>query len=318
MNVIDLKAADSASSARISVDRGFNCFEFTADVNGTSVGVIDSEPGFADGKGKVSGNGIPLLFPYPNRIRAARFTWAGTEYSLPENLVGWNKENAIHGFCLDRPWRVVESGPEFAVGEFHLSVDAPDRRELWPADFIIRCRYTLRGSSLLSSFEVTNPDKVALPWGLGTHAYFKVPLRAESQPDQCLLIAPPTTQYELVDCLPTGGTQDIPNDLTLSDGVRFGAHKLDDVFGGLPADVVECSIMDEAAGLQVVQRNPGSFRELVMYTPPDRNAVCFEPYTCVTDAVNLQQQGIDAGWQTLGPGEKFSTWIDIEAGPVVA
>ena len=318
MSVIELKAVDSASTAKISVDRGFNCFEFSADVHGRSVDVIDSQPGFPDGEGGESGNGIPLLFPYPNRIRAARFTWAGREYSLPQDLVAWNKDNAIHGFCLDRPWRVVKSGPDFVLGEFQLSVDAADRRELWPADFIIRCRYSLRGSTLQSTFEISNPDTVALPWGLGTHAYFKLPLTAESEADQCLLIAPPTTQYELIDCLPTGNTQSISDDLSLVDGVRFGTHRLDDVFGGLPADLVECGIMDQAAGLQVVQRNPGSFRELVMYTPPSRNAVCFEPYTCVTDAINLQQQGIDAGWQTLGPGESFSTWIDTEAGSVVA
>ena len=318
MSVIELRDSESGSTARISVDRGFNCFAFTANVNGQSIDVIDSQPGFENGEGKESGNGIPLLFPFPNRIRGGRFQWAGRAYSLPENLVSFNNGNAIHGFCLDRPWRVVDSGNDFAIGEFQLSIDAPDRRELWPADFIIRCHYIVRGASLLSRFEISNPDQVALPWGLGTHAYFKVPLGENSRSDQCLLIAPPTTQYELIDCLPTGAQAAVPDELPLADGVRFGEQRLDDVFGGVPQDIVECCIMDEPAGLQVVQRNPGSFRELVLYTPPDRDAVCFEPYTCITDAINLQQQGVDAGWQTLGPGESFSTWIDIAAGPVLA
>jgi aldose 1-epimerase len=43
-----------------------------------------------------------------------------------------------------------------------------------------------------------------------------------------------------------------------------------------------------------------------------------EPYTCVTDAINLQQRGIDAGWRVLQPGDEFLTWIEITARPVVA
>ncbi len=82
-------------------------------------------------------------------------------------------------------------------------------------------------------------------------------------------------------------------------------------------------IMDEAAGLQIAQRNPGTFQELVIYTPPNRNAICFEPYTCVTDAINLEQskaakEGLNTGWKTLGPGEMFSTWIDISAEQILA
>ena len=60
------------------------------------------------------------------------------------------------------------------------------------------------------------------------------------------------------------------------------------------------------------------FREIVAFTPPNRAAVCIEPYTCPTDAINLNSRGIDCGWRTLGPGSEFHTWIDITAGLVLA
>ena len=323
-NVITLEAADSDSTASISVDRGFNCFEFKADVDGRIVDVIDSQSDFPDGEGRVSGNGIPLLFPFPNRIKGGSFSWAGKDYQLPEDNVGYDGNgNAIHGFCIDRPWRVVAQGDDFAIGEFQLSKDAPDRLELWPADFVIRVHYEVAGSTLHSKFEIYNPDKVALPWGLGTHAYFKLPLTSETEATKCLCVAPVTQQWELTDCLPTGNKAALPADFPLADGVYFGERKLDDVFSGVPADIVECLMMDEAAGLQIAQRNPGSFQELVIYTPPNRNAICFEPYTCVTDAINLEEsqtpkEGLNTGWKTLGPGELFSTWIDISAEQVLA
>ena len=318
-NIITLEAADSDSTARISVDRGFNCFEFKADVDGRMVDVIDSQDGFADGEGRVSGNGIPLLFPFPNRIKSGCFSWAGKYYQLSEENVGYDGNgNAIHGFCIDRPWRVVAQGDDFVIGEFQLSSDAPDRLELWPADFVIRVHYELNASTLHSRFEIYNPDKVALPWGLGTHAYFKLPLTSETEATKCLCQAPVTQQWELAECLPTSKKAALPADFPLADGVYFGERKLDDVFSGVPADIVECIMLDEAAGLQIAQRTPGSFQELVIYTPPNRNAICFEPYTCVTDAINLEQsesakQALNTGWKTLGPGEMFVTWIDISA-----
>ena len=32
-----------------------------------------------------------------------------------------------------------------------------------------------------------------------------------------------------------------------------------------------------------------------LINPPHREAICLEPYTCTTDAINLQQQGVNAG-----------------------
>src|SRR5437762_11018156 len=53
-------------------------------------------------------SGNPVLFPFPNRIRDGRYTWAGREYQLPIN--GPGGKHAIHGFACRHPWRVVDSG----------------------------------------------------------------------------------------------------------------------------------------------------------------------------------------------------------------
>ena len=97
--------------------------------------------------------------------------------------------------------------------------------------------------------------------------------------------------------------------------------KFDDVLTDLRSedDSLDCIIMDESAGLEIVQAcDAKAFRELVIYAPPNRPAVCMEPYTCTTDAINLEQRGIDAGWRVLEPGEMFETWISISARRVYA
>ena len=60
-------------------------------------------------------SGIPVLFPFPNRIRDGQFTFDGRDYQLPIN--GPNGKNAIHGFacrnpgaCWKRPLRTKKPG----------------------------------------------------------------------------------------------------------------------------------------------------------------------------------------------------------------
>ena len=114
MNVIQIADSSSGSLARIAVDQGFNCFSFVARVNsGESVSVIEAPEGFENGGTPIGHNGIPILFPFPNRIRGGRFSWDGRDYHLPPSLVPYDETgNAIHGLCIDRPWRVVDQSSD--------------------------------------------------------------------------------------------------------------------------------------------------------------------------------------------------------------
>ena len=317
MSVITITDHLSGSTARIAPEFGFNCFEFRAVVNGQVIDVLDSIPGFELGGHKPSASGIPILFPFPNRIRAGRFFWDNHEYSLPGSD-DWG--NAIHGLCLDRPWRVVRQSDDFVTGQFQLSVDAPDRRSMWPSDFVIEVDYELVRARLRARFRISNPGNQPLPWGLGTHPYFKLPLGTGSRPEDCLIEVPADKLWELDDCLPTGRILDVNPKNDLREGAYLRSLKLDDVYTGIRIDgpQYDCVVMDERAGLQIVQTTPPIFREIVVFTPPNRASVCLEPYTCPTDAINLQANGMEVGWRVLGPGQEFHTWIDISAGQIIA
>jgi aldose 1-epimerase len=49
----------------------------------------------------------------------------------------------------------------------------------------------------------------------------------------------------------------------------------------------------------------------VVYTSPRRTSICFEPYTCPTDAINLYQRGMDVGLIVLKPGESVSATVKV-------
>lgn len=317
MPLLTITDPHSGSTARILTELGFNCCQFRVLIDSTPVDVLDASPEFIAGGGRPSGHGIPILFPFPNRIRNGKFTWQGNSYELPAtDKFG----NAIHGLCMDRPWRVIEQRDDMVTGQFQLSVDAPDRLHQWPTDFVIEVDYEIVHNRLRANFRIGNPSNRSLPWGLGTHPYFKLPLGAGSRLSDCIVEVPASRRWELIDCLPTGKLLELDESHDLRDGAYVDAVTLDDVYTDIHCDgpQFDCTVLDERAGLQIVQTCPPIFREIVAFTPPGRAAICIEPYTCPTDAINLTEQGLECGWRTLGPGSEFHTWIDITAGPILA
>ena len=322
---VQITCPTSGSTAVIAVDRGFNCFDYHAvnPASGLTLDVLDADPGFADGAGRPSGHGIPILFPFPNRIRDGRFCWKDTDYLISGDVAEHDGNgNAIHGFCLDRPWRLIASSKNTARAEFQLSVDAPDRLECWPCDARIEICYRIDETGLVAEILIENPSReLELPWGLGTHPYFKLPIEPGGDPAGCLVQVPATNQWELIDCLPTGNRFDVDEGCDLRDGCRFDQLQLDHVLTAVePTEtgLLKMEILDEQAGLSIRQICEAElFREVVVFTPPERNAVCLEPYTCVTDAINLDASGETSGWQVLSPGGRLQTSIHLFAGTVL-
>lgn len=321
MNVITIRDSESGSLARILPDLGLNCFQFQAVTStGEMVEVVEADPAFADGSLPPSHHGIPLLFPFPNRIRKGQFAWNGKNWQIPVDQVpNDGAGHAIHGFCLDRPWRIIQQSAETVTGEFRLSREAPDRFPWWPGDPQIRVQYSMQGAALLAEITVSNPGDEAFPWGFGTHGYFRVPLTSASRAADCTVFAPCQQLWELESCLPTGQRLPVPDDINLADSPYFDTLKVDTVFTGveLEGQHLVCRILDERAGLLMEQRCHADFREIVAFTPPWSRSICLEPYTCVTDAINLQHQGINAGLQVLQPGQIWTGWIRLEVLPVI-
>jgi aldose 1-epimerase len=237
-----------------------------------------------------------------------------------DNLRHDNFGNAIHGLVFDRPWRVIKHSENSVAGQFQLRKDDPARRQTWPADFEIEVEYTLRDEGLHCDVSVRNPDTVPLPFGFGTHSYFRIPLSSKSKAGDCLIQAPAATEWELVGCLPTGTQFPVTGAKDLREGQEIEGLKLDDALTDLSENGgrIETIVMDPAAGLEVRQSFDTAFRDLVVFTPPHGRSVCLEPYTCITDAVHLAEQGIETGWRVLEPGEEFRTWFQITAGLVYA
>ncbi len=292
---------------------GFNCFQWQAVVAGQTLDLLYADPNLF-GEGRPTRSGIPILFPFPNRIRDGRFAWEGKDYQLPGN--DHIQKHAIHGFACRRAWRVVGQGADVSgawlTGVFRASVDATDCAGLWPSDYEIRVTYRLGANRLRVTAEVSNPDKVALPFGLGYHPYYRLPFVPGVAPAECKVSVPAASCWELTDCLPNGPRRAVDAGRDLNPLRSFPDLHLDDVLTDLPAGapgsdgLIERAKLIGAPEVELRLACSADFREMVVFTPGNREAFCVEPYTCTTDAINLQQQGIDAGWRTLPPGGRWS------------
>ena len=305
----------SGASASITSSYGFNLFDLRLPAKGEVRRVIVARDDFAARPDKPGRNGIPILFPFPNRIRDGRYSFEGKDYSL---FIEADKEHAIHGFAIAAPWDVVDQGttPDgaYLVGRFQISRNAPDRLDSWPTDGVLTVRYDLGGRRLGMTITVENPTERNLPFGFGIHPYFRLPFVA-GVPERGSMVLPAAEMWVLDASLPTGEKRLVEARVDFRSGGSTVGRHLDDVLTGLSfqGDVCTCRLVDEDLGCTTILSFDRNFRNLVVFVPPhDDTLVAVEPYTQTTDGINLEARGIDAGVRVLGPGETLTMRIAIE------
>ncbi len=287
--------------AMIAPAWGNNCFEFMA---GESV--LEPVP-FDEFSRKPGSYGVPILFPFPNRVRDGAFEFRGETYTA---------DPPRHGFVRDKAWNIVDSGAALEDGAWiRCGLDANDYLEeilqRFPFPFYIEVTYRLKGTTLSMETVIENIGETDLPFGFGIHPYFRRPERASLQ-------VPAKKIWELKDFLPTGNIIEAKGRLDLRQPSDLEGLELDDIYTDLISEEdgqVECKLSDIDSGKSTIVSFDGKgFPHVVAYTaPPPRHAVAIEPYTCPTDAFNLSARGVESDLIILSPGGKRNFLIRISS-----
>ena len=310
------KLRDDASGATASIlpGYGFNLFDLRLPAAGKIRSVIASDPDWPDHPSHPARQGIPILFPYPNRIRDGKFSFGGREFHVPIT----NGPNGIHGFALDAPWDVVEAGRVGGtvkiVGRYQISKQSQEMRASWPTDAVLEVAYELAGRRLTMTSTVSNPTAEDLPYGFGIHPYFRLPFEPSGDLARTLVVLPASRTWPLKDFLPTGQTTPVDERLDFRKGKPIKDLKLDDVLTDLMIDgrMGITRLVDRALNAECRILFDRTFRELVVYTPATAGVIAVEPYTQTTDAINLQPHGIDAGLRILKHDQSANHVLAIE------
>ena len=305
----------SGAAAAILPSYGFNLFDLRLPLAGEVRPVVVAANDFAEQPQHAGGNGIPILFPFPNRIRGGTFSFHGRTFNIPLN----NGPNAIHGFAVDAPWEVVEhkadSDSAFIVGRYQISHSTPKMLSSWPADAVLQVKYSLTGRRLTMTVSVSNPTAVDLPYGFGIHPYFRLPFAPGGTAVRTKVILPAAKFWVLEDFLPTGEIRPVDARLDFRSGQSMVGLKLDDVLTAIEfaGDRGLCRLVDEEKGAELLLGFDRSIRELVVYTPPSRaDVISIEPYTQTTDAINLHTKGVSSGLRILRHDAQDTFVITVE------
>lgn len=300
VTVVTLESAEGAE-ARIAPELGNNCFAFRA-------GEPVLEPvAFEDFVARPGSCGIPLMFPFPNRVRDGRFVFRGQRYAV---------EPARHGFVRDKAWTVEAfgalSGEEGESAFVRSSLRSADCGEAilgqFPFPFRLEVTYSLRGLALEMETAVINEGDRTLPWGFGIHPYFR-------KPEGGSLRVPAAERWELEEHLPTGRKLPAAGRYDLRGSANLSGLELDDVYTCLEGEEIVCQLDDLDRGLRTeIAFLAAAFPNVTVYTPPaPRAAICIEPQTCPTDVFNLATGRVPgAGLRLLEPGETARLFLRIE------
>ena len=312
---------DRKAVAEIAPGLGNNCYAYRVADAGSGAGggnwlsLIDPPADLTTLRQQPDIYGIPILFPFPNRIRGGTWRFEGETYHFDKPA---ESPTSIHGLLLNRPYQVERHAADAGGATLACTLESrefPDIGRQYPFPFSVRITYTLRDAALSLDVEVRNTGNRNMPMGFGIHPYFRVGLSPDADAAAALVRVPAAAYWQLDDdSLPGGEKLAAAGDLDLRLGRPFAGLKLDHVYTDVRTEsdgFSRCVMENRDTGHGMVMEADAQFREWVVYTPPGRDTICFEPYTCPTDAVNLESRGVPAGVIVLAPQETFAASVRI-------
>ena len=242
------------------------------------------------------GETAPVLFPFVGRLTDGAYTVHGTRYAM-----------ATHGFAMRNAFEIEEQTAESVTLVLR---DTEEIRKDYPFRFTFRVKYALQGSSALVTYFVKNEGDEVMPFGLGGHPGFRVPLaEGTAFEDYELRFAEPSTPDRIGfsdACYLDGSALPYP----LKDGVSIPLHH--DLFD---RDAVVLQNMPRAVSIRsdktkrsVTVEFPGMPYIGFWHRPKtDAPYVCIEPWVSLPSRQDIVEDfAFKADLLRLAPGEEYT------------
>ncbi len=236
-----------------------------------------------------------ILFPTIGKLKAGSYTIDDQAYHLNQ-----------HGFLRNLPLEIIEQDGEALV--LRKKSD-PLTMKLYPFAHEVRMIYELDGPSLSITYEIYNNDERIMPFSIGAHPAFNVPVDSKGKRShyQLKFNKPETLETMMLDddgligsdtrtILKDSDTIDISEDLFDQDALILTGYESTDLsLIGPAGDAIWTFDFEGFPYLGIWSKNQAS------------PFVCIEPWHGIADLATANGNLYDKkGIETLRPGERFA------------
>lgn len=242
--------------------------------------------------------GIPILYPWANRLSAAEYTVDGAAVTLTPGVGGVRTDEngtPIHGVLAANPdWLVTEQYVDQLVAILDWG-GKPELLASFPFPHTLTVTVTLADRALTVETTVTPTEAAAVPVCYGYHPYLQIP----GTPRADWVLETPALRHLPVDDrgIPTGATEDWP-----ANAAALGNRTLDDGFDHV-ADGAVFTLSGGDRRLEVTYAE--GYPAAQLFAPPTDDVVGVEPMTAPTDALRR------GGYRMALPGEPDTSRFSI-------
>ena len=227
-------------------------------------------------------------------------------------LCGERYSMDIHGFAKDSVFTIEEQSSDSVT--FCLR-QTPETLRQYPFRFTFRVRYALRGWTVHVTYSVCNEDEKELPFGIGGHPGFRVPLTGSTGfEDYKLCFSQPCLPDRIGftgDCYLNGQTECFPLEDDTTIRLR---HELFDEDAIVLKNMARCvSLCSEKTGKSVTVAYPQMPYLGIWHMPhTDAPYVCIEPWASLPSRQDVVEElSCKSDLIHLAPGAKYENQWSI-------
>lgn len=274
MRIVTLRDSSSAVTAQFVPDAGM----IGTSLQDDGVELLGQRRGLDAYLSAGKTMGIPILYPWANRLGANSFTAEDVTVQLTPGANGVRADPAglpIHGVLAAYPdWRVTAETADELTAELDFGADARLLAS-FPYPHLLSMGVRLAERTLTVRTTVRATGERAVPLCFGYHPYLQLP---RTERAEWIIETPPLRHLSLDERgLPTGQNSAQP---TRSE--RLGDNTFDDAYDQVPDGSV-FAVQGGDRRLEVHFKQ--GYTAAQIFAPPGEDVVCFEPMAAPTDAL---------------------------------
>ena len=247
-----------------------------------------------EGNPEFWGKHSPILFPIVGTLKNNTYRYNNKDYNMSR-----------HGFARDNKFEVSYQDGESVVFSF---VSNEETLKVFPFEFELQLKYTLKGKSLLLDYSVKNTGSNTMPFSLGAHPAFALPGNFEDY----------SLQFEKDEAfVSTRLENDLLSDKTILLGSENGKLELDySLFEDdalIFKELESKSVAIQKDGKAFLKVTFNDFPHLGIWTKINAPFLCIEPWQGYSDALDASGNLYDKeGIVLLNPDNEFNAGFSIE------